>query len=261
MEIVIQADPEVAGDLVAQEIVRLFAAKPTAVLGLATGSSPLPIYRALRARFKAGEVSFAQGQAFTLDEYVGLPEGHPESYRAVIRNEIVDHLDLPASSLHTPDAHGGDLEAAAAAYDRSITEAGGVDLQILGIGENGHIGFNEPGGSLASRTHVGTLTASTREANARFFGGNPDEVPTQCITQGLGTIMEARALVLVATGEKKAQAIAQLVEGGVSQKWPATIMQHHPRATVIVDEAAAAHLELADYYRHTYGSAPTWRAQ
>ncbi|MDO5494398.1 MAG: glucosamine-6-phosphate deaminase [bacterium] len=260
MEIIIQPDPEHAGDLVAQEIVRLFTEKPTAVLGLATGSSPLPIYRALRRRFEAGEVSFAHGMAFTLDEYVGLPYGHPESYRAVIRREIADHLDLPPESLTTPQPHTDDLDGAAAAYDQAIRDAGGVDFQILGIGENGHIGFNEPGVSLGSRTHVGTLTPSTREANARFFEGDLDQVPTQCITQGLGTIMEARQIVLVATGPRKAEAIAQLVEGGVSQKWPATILQHHPRTTVIVDEEAAAGLELLDHYRASYGAVPTWRA-
>ncbi|HZK05077.1 MAG TPA: glucosamine-6-phosphate deaminase [Actinomycetaceae bacterium] len=260
MEIIIQPDIELAGDLIAQEIVRLFNEKPTAVLGLATGSTPLPTYRALRRRFEAGEVSFSQGTAFILDEYVGLPEGHPESYRTVIRTELTDYLDFPPEGLHVPDVYAEDVHAAAAAYEQEIKDSGGVDLQLLGIGENGHIGFNEPGASLVSRTRVEDLTPSTRRANARFFGGDYDAVPPRCVTQGLGTIMEARHLVLIATGPRKARAVAQLVEGAVSSRWPATSLQFHPHATLLVDEAAAAVLELGDYYRESYGEIPSWRS-
>ena len=260
MEIVIQQDQDLAGEAVAARIVEIFREKPDGVLGLATGSTPLPVYRALRRRFDAGDVSFAQARTFNLDEYVGLPVEHPESYRSVIRRELTDHLDLPAESVNTPDGNAADLDAAAAAYEQALRTAGGADRQLLGVGENGHIGFNEPTCSLASRTRVESLTESTRAANARFFDGDMAAVPTRCITQGIATIMTARHLVLLAFGPAKADAVAQLVEGPVSARWPATIHQHHPHATVIVDEAAAAKLELADYYREVYGDTPTWRA-
>nr|NLD40381.1 glucosamine-6-phosphate deaminase [Actinomycetales bacterium] len=259
MEIVIQPDPELAGDLIAQEIVRLYRRKPTAVLGLATGSTPLPVYEALRRRHEAGEVSFAEGQAFILDEYVGLPEGHPESYRTVIRTELVDHVDFPRHALHAPEVEAEDLERAVLAYEWAIRDTGGVDLQLLGIGENGHIGFNEPGASLASRTRVGYLTPSTVAANARFFDDDESQVPRRCVTQGLATIMTAHHLVIIATGEKKARAVAQMIEGPVSQRWPASVLQHHTHVTVLLDEGAASQLELADYYREAYGSVPSWR--
>lgn len=255
----IQPDTELAGELVAREIVRLFRRKPDAVLGLATGSSPLPVYRALRAKFEAGEVSFAAGSAFTLDEYVGLPEGHPESYRAVIRTELTDHIDIDIARVNSPNVHAANLDEAAARYEADIRDSGGVDLQLLGIGENGHIGFNEPSGSLNSRTRVASLTASTRIANARFFDGDISQVPTQCMTQGLATIMQAKHLVLLAQGHKKASAVAALIEGGVSAFWPASVLQNHPHVTVLIDDEAAAELKLADYYREIYGAEPSWR--
>lgn len=260
MEIIIQSDHAKVGDAVAGRIIELLGEKPDAVLGLATGSTPLPVYRALRRRFEAGEASFAQVRTFNLDEYAGLPVDHPESYATVIHAELTDHLDLLPENVHVPDGNAADLDAAAAAYEARIAAEGGVDLQLLGIGENGHIGFNEPACSLASRTRREDLTASTRQANARFFGGDPDAVPEHCVTQGLATIMDARHLVLLAFGPKKADAVAQLVEGSVSARWPATVLQFHPHVTVIVDDAAAAKLELADYYREVYGDTPSWRA-
>ncbi len=160
--------------------------------------------------------------------------------------------------VRVPDGLADDLDAASEGYDAAIAAAGGVDLQILGIGANGHIGFNEPSSSFASRTRIKTLAPQTRADNARFFDGL-DEVPTHCVTQGLGTIMEARELVLVAQGEKKADAIARVVEGPTSSRWPGSILQWHRRATVIVDEAAASRLELADYYRYTYEHKPSWQ--
>lgn len=259
MEIIIQPDHELAGDLIAQEIVRLYQRKPGANLGLATGSTPLPVYWALRRRYEAGEVSFAQGSAYILDEYVGLPMGHPESYRTVIRTELMDHVDFDVANLHAPDVDAEDLEAAVDAYEADIRATGGLDIQLLGIGENGHIGFNEPGASLSSRTRVGNLTPSTIAANARFFDDDESQVPRRCVTQGLGTIMTAHNLVMIATGEKKARAIAQMIEGSVSQRWPASALQHHPHVTVLLDEAAASQLELLDYYKEAFGSEPSWR--
>ena len=158
-----------------------------------------------------------------------------------------------------PNGLAEDLAAAGAAYDRAIAEAGGIDIQILGIGADGHLAFNMPGSSLASRTRLKTLTRKTREDNARFFGDDIDAVPTHCLTQGLGTIMAARHVVLVATGRNKAEAVHHLVEGPVTALWPASVLQHHPHATVLLDEAAARRLQLADYYRETYRSKPEWQ--
>lgn len=261
MEVVIQNDQEKAGEVVADRIVELYRRKPEAVLGLATGSSPLPIYRALRRRYEAGDVSFAKGQTFNLDEYVGLPDGHPEAYRTVIRTEFTDHVDFRPEAVHYPDVFAADLDLACSEYEAFMRGLGGVDLQLLGIGENGHIGFNEPSCSLVSRTRVEYLTRSTRAANARFFDDDIAKVPEKCITQGLGTILDAKHAVMVAFGEKKADAIANMVEGSISTRWPASILQQHPHVTLIVDEAAASKLQLADYYREAFGDTPSWRAR
>lgn len=259
MEIVILDDAEAIGRLAAAQVCGLLARKPDAVLGLATGSSPLATYDELARRCAAGEVSFGRARAFTLDEYVGLPEDHPERYRNVIERELTGRVDLDPSRVAGPDGLAEDVPAASAAYERAIAEAGGVDLQILGIGTDGHIGFNEPGSSLASRTRIKTLTRQTRLDNARFFDGDLDAVPTHCLTQGLATIMAARHVVLVATGSGKAQAVHQLAEGPVSAMWPASVLQHHPHVSVLVDEAAAGRLQLAGYYRETYLAKPAWQ--
>ena len=204
-------------------------------------------------------LSFARATAFTLDEYVGLPLEHPQRYRNVIEHEIVERVDFAPGAVHGPDGLANDLPAACAAYEDAITEAGGVDLQILGIGTDGHVGFNEPGSSLASRTRIKTLTEQTRADNARFFGDDINQVPQHCLTQGLATIMAARHIVLIATGGAKADAVHQLVEGPVSALWPATILQHHPHVTVLIDTAAAGRLQLGDYYRSTYAAKPAWQ--
>lgn len=244
---------------VADRIEALLAANPATVLGLATGSSPLPLYTELVARHRAGRLSFRDATAFTLDEYVGLPDEHPERYRHVIERELTSHIDIDPARVHGPDGNAADLPAACAAYEDAIAAAGGVDLQILGIGSDGHVAFNEPGSSFASRTRIKTLTAQTRIDNARFFDDDVDSVPHHCLTQGLGTIMSARHLVLFATGAGKAEAVAQLVEGPVSALWPATILQHHPHVTVLVDTAAASRLRLSDYYREVYAHKPDWQ--
>ncbi len=195
-----------------------------------------------------------------LDEYVGLPAGHPEAYRAFIEREFTDHLDLPTSRLFGPDVHAEDLTDACAAYDRLLSELGGVDLQLLGIGADGHIGFNEPGSSLSSRTRVKTLTRATRSDNARFFDHREEAVPRHVVTQGLGTILEADHLVLIGCGPGKAAPIARAVEGPLSAMCPASVLQLHRHATVVVDEAAAADLELAEYYREAYAHKPDWQS-
>lgn len=259
MEVVILRDSEEIGSLAADAFTTLLGSKPDAVLGLATGSSPLSIYDELARRYDQGRISFKQARGFTLDEYVGLPADHPERYRNVIDTTFVSRVDFTPGAVQGPDGLAADIPAACAAYDQAIRDAGGVDLQILGIGTDGHIAFNEPGSSLASRTRIKTLTRQTRVDNARFFDGDLDAVPTHCLTQGLGTIMEARHILLVATGRGKAEAVHHMVEGAVTAMWPASILQHHPHVTVLLDDAAARRLQLADYFRETYAAKPDWQ--
>ncbi|MFC4140584.1 MULTISPECIES: glucosamine-6-phosphate deaminase [unclassified Microbacterium] len=255
-EVVIVENAAAAGALVAEEIIELLDRKSDAVLGLATGSTPLGVYQALAQRVEGRDLSQVRG--FALDEYVGLDPAHPESYRSVITREVVEPLGLDPARVRVPNGSDETIQHAGADYEAAIEAAGGVDLQILGIGTDGHIGFNEPGSSFASRTRVKTLTEQTREDNARFFD-SIDQVPRHCITQGLGTILRARHLVLLAFGEGKAQAIADAVEGPVSAILPASAIQLHEHATVVVDEAAASKLKLADYYRYTYANKPAWQ--
>src|SRR6476620_2157749 len=259
MEVVILQDTREIGGVGADVVTALLARKPDAVLGLATGSSPLTIYDELAARCDAGLITFAHARGFTLDEYVGLPADHPERYRNVIDTVFVSRVDFAPGAVQSPDGLAADIPAACAAYEDAIHQAGGIDLQILGIGTDGHIAFNEPGSSLGSRTRIKTLTRQTRIDNARFFGGDPESVPTHCLTQGLATIMEARHVILVATGSRKAEAVHHLVEGPVSAMWPATVLQHHPHVTALLDDAAAHRLQLAGYYRETYRSKPDWQ--
>jgi len=251
-EVVIVESPEAAGEVAADAIERLVRETPTAVLGLATGSTPLTTWRALAAR----RLDLSGVRGFALDEYVGLPAGHPERYRSVITREVVEPLGLTPSLVRVP-AESGPIETAGADYEAAILGAGGVDLQVLGIGTDGHIGFNEPGSSFASLTRVKTLTEQTRRDNARFFD-SPEDVPMHCITQGLGTILRARHLVLLAFGSAKAAALAGAVEGPLTASLPGSAIQLHPRVTVIVDEAAASQLKHADYYRYAWEHRLAW---
>jgi glucosamine-6-phosphate deaminase len=227
-------------------------------LGLATGTSSLAAYRDLAGRHTAGELSLAGVRAFLLDEYIGLPDGHPQSYRSFVAREVEAHVDLAPDAIGGPDVHADDLLAACGTYEAAIRDAGGVDLQLLGIGTDGHIGFNEPASSLASRTRIKTLTDQTRRDNARFFA-SLDEVPRHVVTQGVGTILEARHLVLLAFGRTKANAVAAAIEGPVTAMVPASSLQLHPHATVLIDAAAASRLRLADYYRETWTHKPPWQ--
>jgi glucosamine-6-phosphate deaminase len=258
MEVIILPTAEEVGRAAAAHVAAAVARDPEAVIGLATGSSPSALYADLRRRVEAGEVSFARARGFALDEYVGIPLEHPESYASVIARDVVGPLGFDPARVRVPDGRAADLGAAAREYDRAIRDAGGIDVQILGIGANGHIGFNEPTSSLASRTRIKTLAPATRAANARFFA-SPDDVPTHCMTQGLGTILEAGRLVLVAQGEGKAAAVASAVEGPLSAFAPGSALQLHEHAVVVVDEAAASRLALADYYRHAYANKPEWQ--
>ena len=258
MEVVILPDHAAIAAVAADAIEALVRRKPDAVLGLATGSSPLGVYDELARRHHTGELSFAGVQGFALDEYVGLPAGHPESYREVIRREFTNRIDIRPDNVHGPDGSADDIPAACAAFEGAIRDAGGVDLQLLGVGTDGHIGFNEPGSSLASRTRIKSLIDQTRKDNARFFD-SIDEVPHHVVTQGLGTIMDARHVVLIATGAQKARAVRDFVEGPVAAICAASVLQMHPHTTVLIDEAAASGLKLADYYRHTYANKPAWQ--
>ncbi|HJE55707.1 glucosamine-6-phosphate deaminase [Bifidobacterium pseudolongum] len=258
-EVIIVRSQQEAGAIYAHCVANLIARKPDCVLGLATGSSPLAAYTELAKEIKERHLDVSHVCGFALDEYAGLDPSHPESYRSVITRTVVEPLGFTPELVHVPDGNLDTIEHAGQQYDAAIEAAGGVDVQILGIGTDGHIGFNEPGSSLASGTRIKTLTEQTREDNARFFDGNVDNVPTHCITQGIGTIMKARHLVLLAFGSGKAEAIAETVEGGVSSFCPASALQLHPHVTVIVDEKAASKLRNKDYYRHAYAHKPAWQ--
>ena len=259
MEVVIQSDADAVARFVADAIERLVSTKPEAVLGLATGSSPLGVYGELVRRHQSGFLSFGRTTAFLLDEYIGLPHEHPESYRAFITRHFTGLIDIDPANVHVPDGAAADLLAGCAEYEAAIRAAGGVDVQLLGIGADGHLGFNEPTSSLASRTRVKTLTEQTRNDNNRFFG-DLDEVPRHVVTQGIGTILEAGHLVLIAMGAAKAEPIARAVEGPVASMCPASAIQLHPHVTVVIDEAAATRLTLADYYRATFAAKPPWQS-
>ena len=259
MEIVITGSAQEAAIIAADAFERLLSGTDRPVIGLATGRSPIPTYQELITRYRDRRVSFAGAQAFLLDEYVGLGPEDPRLCRSIIQRELLDHVDVPAGVLVVPECAAADLDRAGETYERRIVEAGGIDLQVLGIGRNGHIGFNEPPSSLVSRTRLKTLAAATRQDNARSFGGDLDMVPRQGITQGIGTILEARHIVLIATGEAKSEPIARAVEGPVTAMVPASALQLHPHTTVIIDDAASRQLQHADYYRETYRDKPAWQ--
>lgn len=248
MEVIICSDEAEVAEVAASHVIDWLEDVHTPVLGVATGSSPIGLYDELVRRSSEGDIDFSHGMAFALDEYVGIAPDHPVSYKDTIRRTVQEPFGMSPDRVHVPHGSAKDFLAAAGKYDQAIKEAGGIDVQILGVGTNGHIGFNEPTSSFTSRTRVKALTHQTREDNARFFAEG-ESVPTHCITQGLGTIMEARAIVLVATGDHKADAIAALVEGPVSAACPASILQFHPKVAIVVDEAAAAKLQYADYFR------------
>jgi glucosamine-6-phosphate deaminase len=259
MEVVPLSTAAEVGAVAADAIEAVVRSHPAAVLGLATGSSPLPTYQELIRRHRDGSGPSYDGvRCFTLDEYVGLPAGHRETYRETIFRELTDGLDIARDRVAGPDASPDRLEDAGARYESAIVAAGGVDVQVLGIGADGHLAFNEPGSSLASATRMKTLTDRTRRDNARFFG-SVDDVPRHVLTQGLGTILRARHLLLVATGSGKAAAVAAAVEGPLSASCPASVLQLHPHASVLLDEAAAADLARLGYYREVYAGKPSWQ--
>ncbi|MEF3354528.1 glucosamine-6-phosphate deaminase [Paenibacillus sp. GYB006] len=221
----------------AELIASLLQSKPKAVLGLATGSSPVGIYNELIDMYNRGLVSFASASSFNLDEYVGLPVNHPESYRSFMNEKLFNHVDIKLENTHVPDGNAPDLDAECAHYEQLLNDHGPVDLQLLGIGHNGHIGFNEPGVSLTGSTHVVDLKEETLKANARFFP-SIDDVPKQAMTMGVASILKAKQIVLIARGEDKAEIIRTALTGPITTECPASLLQCHPNVTVLLDRGA-----------------------
>ena len=218
-------------------ILGLISKKSNPVLGLATGSTPEGMYQCLIKAYEQGDISFKNVTTFNLDEYVGLTKEDANSYHSYMKEKLFNHIDILPDQTHLPDGTARDLQLECVKYEQLIRDAGQVDIQVLGLGLNGHIGFNEPGTPFSSRTHVVELMASTRQANARFFNGL-NEVPTQAITMGIETIMESERILLLVSGEKKAPALARLMKGDLSEDFPASILQRHPNVVIITDQHA-----------------------
>jgi glucosamine-6-phosphate deaminase len=232
--------------LVAQKIAR---AKPTRerpfVLGLPTGSSPIGTYKHLVELCRQGKVSFKNVVTFNMDEYVGLPEDHPESYHHFMRHHLFSHVDIPPENVHILNGNAPNLEDECEAYEERIRKVGGIDLFLGGIGPDGHIAFNEPGSSLSSRTRIKTLTYDTRVANSRFFGGDPQRVPKTALTVGVATVMEAREVLILVTGISKARALQKAVEEGVNHMWTVSMLQLHRHGMIVCDEDSTLELKVA----------------
>lgn len=223
------------------------AYKPTGknpfVLGLPTGSTPLGTYRELIALYNEGKVSFKNVVTFNMDEYVGISQDHPQSYHFFMHENFFRHIDIPAGNIHILDGNASDPEAECRNYEEAIRHVGGIRLFLGGVGPDGHIAFNEPGSSLASRTRIKTLTTDTRLANARFFDNDMERVPKTALTVGIGTIMDAHQVLILVNGHNKARALRHAVEGAVSHMWTITALQMHPRAILVCDHAATAELK------------------
>ncbi|UCD36683.1 MAG: glucosamine-6-phosphate deaminase [Fidelibacterota bacterium] len=239
MLLVIKKDYDAISNEGAKLVAEQVRKKPDSILGFATGSSPLGLYKELIRMHAEEGLDFSKVTTFNLDEYVGLPPGHDQSYHYFMWENLFKHINVDPRYVHVPQGMADDVEAHCEWYEERIVKVGGIDLQILGIGGNGHIAFNEPGSSLGSRTRIKTLTEKTRQDNARFFD-NMDQVPKYAITMGIGTIMDARKLIMLANGKGKAQAIKNTIEGPISAMVPATIVQMHQHATVLIDEAAGS---------------------
>jgi len=248
MRVVITADYDEMSDRAAQIVLEAIQKKPDIVLGLATGSTPEGLYERLVQAYKDGRADFSRVVTFNLDEYVGLSPDHQQSYRYFMNEKLFDHINIKKENTHVPDGQAPHLLQECERYEEMIRQAGGIDLQVLGIGREGHIGFNSPGTAFHSRTHVAVLTETTVQDNARFFD-SAEEVPRFAVTMGIGSILDARRCVLLASGSAKAEAIKATVEGPLNPLVSASALQFHPDTVVIADEEAASRLELADYYR------------
>ncbi|AJQ92569.1 glucosamine-6-phosphate deaminase [Gynuella sunshinyii] len=260
MRIVILNNSDDVAAYGAQLIIRQIQTKPDSVLGLATGSSPMKLYDKLVEAVAAGDVSLSQCVSFNLDEYVGLAPDHDQSYRSFMQKHLFERVDIRIENTHVPDGLALDPEDMCAQYEQAIRDHHGIDFQLLGIGANGHIGFNEPSSSLRSRTRIKTLTMQTVEDNARFFRADEFQ-PELAITMGIETIMESRQIMLLATGEHKAAAVKAMIEGPVSASCPASILQFHPKATIVLDTAAAGQLENTQFYQRVEQEAQKFEAK
>ena len=249
MQIVILKDAAEVASYGANIFAAQLKQKPASVLGLATGSTPVALYQNLIEKNRQGEISFADVTSFNLDEYLGLDGSHPQSYRHFMNEQLFNHIDINKNNTHVPPGDAKNPIAACEQYEQDIANAGGIDVQLLGIGRNGHIGFNEPSSGLTSRTRVKTLTKETIDDNARFFDADEYQ-PHLSITMGIGTILDAKKVVLLATGENKAEAIKATVEGPLTASCPASALQMHRNAIIVIDEAAASSLTDTDFYKH-----------
>lgn len=252
MRVIIEPDYEKLSLWAAEYVVnKINAFNPTDdrkfVLGLPTGSSPIGMYQAIIKAHKEGRISFKNVLTFNMDEYVNLPEDHPESYHTFMKKNLFDHIDCPKDNIHILNGNAENLQAECARYEQMIKDAGGIDLFIGGIGPDGHIAFNEPGSSLSSRTRIKTLTTDTRIANARFFGGKPENVPSLALTVGVGTVMSAKEVLILCNGHNKSRALQAAVEGAVTQMWTISSLQLHPHGIVVCDEAACEEIKHGTY--------------
>lgn len=252
MRVIIQPTYEKLSQWAADYIVnKINSFNPTAerpfVLGLPTGSSPIGMYQNLVKAYKEGRVSFKHVLTFNMDEYVALPESHPESYHSFMAKNLFNHIDCPKENIHILNGNADDLAAECAHYEEMIAKAGGIDLFIGGIGPDGHIAFNEPGSSLASKTRVKTLTTDTRIANSRFFGGDVNNVPRHALTVGVGTVMAAREVLILCNGHNKSKALQAAIEGPVTQMWTISALQMHQHGIIVCDDAATEELKVGTY--------------
>ena len=259
MEVIIQPNVEQAAELTARLIAVRLRAKPDLVLGLATGRTMERVYDRLADTQRSGGLDFSRCRTFNLDEYIGIPAEDEHSYRYYMNHHLFSRVNIDLANTHVPDGMATDLGAEAARYERLIREAGGIDLQLLGIGEAGHIGFNEPLSALMSRTREKALTPVTRQQNAGMFGGDPDKVPKRALTMGVGTILDARELLLLATGTAKASILAKAVEGPITGMISASAIQLHPNCKVIIDPEAARELKEREYYDWIFQNEPEWQ--
>lgn len=257
MEVIILPTPEQASRLVAEILSSVVCSSPSAVLGLATGRTMDQVYKLLVAQYQAGKIDFSKVTTFNLDEYIGLPANDPNSYHTYMDKQLFSHVNIDKSKTHIPDGLAADLELECRKYEDEIQRCGGIDLQILGIGKAGHIGFNEPLSALRSRTRPKALSPITIEQNSVLFG-DVSSVPKRAITMGIGTILESKRCILLATGAEKAGVIARAVEGPITSMISATALQLHPKCTVVVDKGAAEGLKEQEYYKRIFETEPEW---
>lgn len=255
MEVIISKTYDEVSKAAAKVVAKTLNSKPNAVLGLATGSTPLGLYKEMIRMHKEEGLDFSHVATFNLDEYVGLRPSHPQSYHSFMHENLFNHINIAPHNVHLPSATADNYQAFCEAYEKRIVEFGGIDLQVLGIGSDGHIGFNEPSSSLGSRTRMKTLTKQTLDDNARFFKKD-EKVPIYAITMGVGTILEARKIILLATGEGKAEAVAKAIEGPVTSMNTASALQLHKDAIFFLDEAAASKLQMREYFEWIQANMP-----